>query len=260
MAVDNSRRPAYDLHDHPPFSQLPSRLQQQNPSRQEPADGDASQTGVDGRQPRSAAPAAAVTRAHSSDGNLRIGATAAAPSAGDVRRPYDSDLETESAYQQATWDRIQQWRREIMQMRTPKRDGITPARSYQDIHRRQLQRPEASDDGVRGNHGLPLTGRSGIQNGGEPANYVKINRRQVAQSNYNRRSVIHPPKTYSEIFAKKKESETTYGNVAKKNGKCQNCGTMLVSLEMIITACPAGQCSVNGDIVFLWERVNFDQL
>jgi hypothetical protein len=27
-----------------------------------------------------------------------------------------------------------------------------------------------------------------------------------------------------------------------------------------ITACPAGQCSVNGDIVFLWEGVNFDQL
>jgi hypothetical protein len=30
--------------------------------------------------------------------------------------------------------------------------------------------------------------------------------------------------------------------------------------SLYITACPAGLCSVNGDIVFLWERVNFDQL
>jgi hypothetical protein len=43
-----------------------------------------------------------------------------------------------------------------------------------------------------------------------------------------------------------------------------SCSGLMVSHQAefhpAITACQAGQCSVNGDIVFLWERVNFDQL
>jgi hypothetical protein len=38
------------------------------------------------------------------------------------------------------------------------------------------------------------------------------------------------------------------------------CYNISANVLTTFTACPAGQCSVNDDIVFLWERMNFDQL
>lgn len=144
--------------------------------------------------------------------------------AGSRRPDYDSDIEAESAYQKAMWEKIQRSQHEIQQMRTPILNVLVPVSGSQEPN----QWLNSGNGSINGSQKSGMTASQTSHNASHhrvpvPPNYVDLNRRQVHQRSgglsVGRQVALYPPKTYLEMFAKKKENETSYTSVGTKNGK-----------------------------------------